>query len=1453
MKKKFRFKGLAAILAVIMLLTSLPLTAMAAPNSDIPAEMLDNAYLDALAYTGYNVQAQKNDGTIFVKYSSSVSASIRSDIGYGTSVYGTETVTDSSTVSGKAPDIAKFESSGLCCASYVSYVYYNYLPNIAGIDTSSVPRPSNPRSASSYNTAANSWVTNGQARRISFTQNSDGSSFKPSEEIPIGSLVVFKHIPTGDVAHVAVYAGCYGGQYWVTHVGNDRGPEFCTIVGMSKGDYPEAVVQVVAPEFVEAYGAIEVQKNDTEGNGLEGAYFVATSTENSSLQYLIGPTNSKGYAISNERVTFGTYKVKETVFPTNYRAYGQTEWTVNVTSANDGVVKFTAVNELIPGNIKIVKESEDGDVKGKQFNISGDGVNKDVTTGNDGTFTVSDLKPGKYTVAEKEYAEYIPTKAQTVTVSSGGTAIVNFNNKLRRGDLQVTKNSEDEFVQGIEFRLYGTSLSGQTVNMYAETDSSGKATFKDIPIGEYTLSEQNVASKYVVPENQTVEILWNETAEATFTNRLKKWKAEIIKLDAELAGYSGEEVNAMPMSISLESDKYLDEVGYPMGESQGDATLEGAVYGVFKDGELVKKYTTDRNGYFITDYYPCGDGWTIEEITPSPGYLLSDEIYYVPAYCEWYEIEYNTIYDFAYESIIKSNILLVKHSDDGSTQIETPEVGAEFEIYLKSAGSYKNAKETERDFITINKHGVGVSKELPYGVYVVKQVSGKAGMELMPAFDVSIENHADIYSFIINNAPITALIDVVKKDSTTGKVIPAAGVGFKIKNVTTDEFVIQHINYPTPTDIDTFYTDNTGKLRLPEELPYGEYELIEQTVGGATGYVLDSTPVKFMVDGSSKVVTVEKLNDPQMGTITIDKKGEVFASVEKDGEKYIPVYKETGLSGAVYGVYAAEDIYTLDGTLRYSKDQKVSTLTTAVNGTATSEPLFLGKFIIKEEKAPHGTVLNTEPLSAELTYAGENVKITATTVSAINERQKVVISLLKALEKDEIYGIGISEEYKNIKFALYAAEDITAADNTVIPKDGLLDIISIDENGNGVFTADVPVGAKLYVKEYATDKYYLLSNEQYPVEFTYQGENVATVQLVINDGNVIENIILRGNVEGFKTDEDGNAVEGVVFGLFKPDTTEFTTDTALTTSQTDKDGKFTFTGIPYGQWIIMELSCPEQYVLSDKPIEITVTEHGQVIPLEVVNEFITGNIEGMKTDDENNPVSSAVFGLFKADETEFTKENAIALSESSTDGKFGFENIRFGKWLVKELSCGEQYVMSDEVFEIDITEDGAVIKITVVNKLIIGNVKVVKVNSKDHDSKLSGAEFELYIDVNGNEAFDPDIDTLYGKLTESETGIYTMGTLKHGGYFVFESKAPDGFTKDDRYYFFKITADKETVVIENEKGVGFVNEPIPQTDIPTSPQTGDNSNILLWILLASGSLGTLITLTVFGKKKRTSN
>ena len=1092
---------------------------------------------------------------------------------------------------------------------------------------------------------------------------------------------------------------------------------------------------------------------------------------------------------------------------------------------NDPVPSYFKVMTAA-GSVKIVKESEDGIVDGLKFHVQGNGVDQTVTTKNGGQIQIDDLRPGIYTIAEQMEEKYEPQEVRRVTVVSGKVTTVTFSNTLKRGDLTVTKTSEDGLTEGAKFHLYGTSLSGLAVDEYAVADRDGKAYFKDVLIGtNYVLEEVDVGIRYVVPEKQAADIEWNKVTEKSVNNILKKWQLTVTKSDAET------------------------------GTAQGDASLAGAVYGVFKGDQLVDQYTTDANGQFTTEFYICDSDWSLREISPSEGYLLNTESLHIGAEPKLYTVEYNQTVLDSLETVQKGKIAIIKHCDNGSTQIETPEIGAEFEVYLKAAGSYSNAKDSERDLLVCNEHGFAQSKDLPYGIYTVKQTKGLEGNELIDAFDVYVSKDGEVYRYIINNASFKSYIKVIKTDSTTGKVIPYAGAAFQLFRPDGSKVEMTY-TYPEITTIDTFYTTADGTLITPEALEYGKgFSLVE--VSAPYGYVLDPTPVYFDVteDNSTEesavtIIKVAKPNMPQMGTITIEKRGEVFASVEKDGEKYIPVYKETGLAGAVYGIYAAEDIYTLDGTLRYSKGEKVATLTTSADGTVTSEPLFLGKFEIREEQAPYGTVLNTEPMYVELTYAGENIEVTATTVSVINERQKAIINLLKKLETDDQYGIGLGSEYQNIKFGLYAAETLTAADGTEIPKDGLLDIIGIDESGLGVFSADIPVGAKLYVKEYAADSHYLLSDTQYPVEFNYTDSLIASVQIDVNNGEAIENVIIRGNIKGVKTDEENNTIAGAVFGLFKPDETDFTPENALATAVSDSEGLFAFDNVPYGNWLIKELSCPEYLVLSDEPIPVTISEQDQLVELDVVNEIITGSVEGLKTDNEGTPIEGVIFGLFAPDTTEFTEENALALSKSTAEGLFRFEDIRYGKYLIKELSCGEEFVMCEDVFEVDISENGQVVKITVINKRISGKVQVVKLNNKNHSEKLSGAVFELYLDVNKNGVFDVGTDTLYGKLSETEAGIYTLDGLGYNGYFLFESAAPEGFQKDDRYFYFKIKTDNELITIENESGVGFVNEPVPES--PDSPQTGDNSNIWLWFSIACGSLGILITILLINKKKHTT-
>ena len=332
-------------------------------------------------------------------------------------------------------------------------------------------------------------------------------------------------------------------------------------------------------------------------------------------------------------------------------------------------------------------------------------------------------------------------------------AAVDFSNILKRGDLKVTKTSEDGLVEGMKFHLYGTSLSGIPVDEYAVTDSTGVAIFSDILISgdtPYTLEEVETANRYVVPAAQNVTVNWNEVTNATVHNVLKKFRVTVAKTDRET------------------------------GTPQGDATLAGAVYGIYDGDTLIDTYTTDSNGSFTTKYYVCGDNWTIREISPSEGYLLDETSYHVGAEATLYTVELNDTSNDVTEQVIKGRISIIKHTDDGSTQIETPEEGAEFQVYLKSAGSYDSAKDSERDTLVCDENGYAETKDLPYGIYTVHQTKGWEGREMIGDFDVYISSDGEVYRYLINNRLFESYLKVVKKDAETGKTIPLAGAGFQI-------------------------------------------------------------------------------------------------------------------------------------------------------------------------------------------------------------------------------------------------------------------------------------------------------------------------------------------------------------------------------------------------------------------------------------------------------------------------------------------------------------------------------------------------------------------------------------------------------------------------------------------------------------------------------------------------
>lgn len=1072
-------------------------------------------------------------------------------------------------------------------------------------------------------------------------------------------------------------------------------------------------------------------------------------------------------------------------------------------SVSDPVKAYVNV-KVSYGSAKIVKTSEDDKVEGIKFTIAGEGINQTVTTNSKGEFQIDNLAPGTYTITEQTYDKYEPQEVRRVTVVAGQTSTVNFNNVLKRGDLTVTKTSEDGMNEGVKFRLFGTSISGLSVDEYAVTDANGVATFEEILIGTgYTLEEVDTAIRYVVPENQDAAVEWNSVTNKSFTNVLKKFNVTVTKSDKE------------------------------MGLAQGDASLAGAKYGLYKGDQLIDTYVTDENGQFTTSYYVCGSDWTIREIDPSEGYLLDTASYKVGAEAKLYTVEHNSAEPVGVmEQVQKGKIAIIKHTDDGETQIETPEAGATFEVYLKSAGNYGNAKETERDILTCDENGFAETKALPYGVYTVHQTSGWEGRETMSDFDVFIAKDGQVYRYIINNANFESFIKIIKVDAETGKTIPYAGAGFQIYRPDGTK-VEMTFTYPSVTTIDTFYTNEEGMLITPETLEYGKgYSLVE--VQAPYGYVLKHDAVSFDVteDNSSeesavKVVTVELANYAQKGVIKVSKFGEVFATVTEADGIYQPVYEIKGLAGATYEITAAEDVITLDGTLRYASGDVVDTITTGEDGMAVSKELYLGKYNIKEIEAPYGMILNEEVHTAELVYVGQEIEITETAASFTNERQKASVSLSKVMEQNEQYGVGMNGELSAVTFGLYATNELIAHDGSIIPTDGLMEIVSVNEDGTATLKTDLPFGS-YYLKEMSTDCHYILNDAKYEFAFEYAGQDTALVAIKANDAD-IENKLIYGEVHGMKKGEEGEGLAGATIGIFHTEGTE-----PIATTVSAEDGSFSFAKVPYGEYVVREVEAPEGYVMDETPYTVIIDEDGNIVEVEITNIRIRGNVQLTKFDKDypDNTLSGAEFEVYQDGEL-------IGKMEELADGVYQMDNLLYGEYTLKEVKAPEGFYLDTNTYAFSIKENGVTVIVeNEAGKGFINNAQkgAIRIEKTSEDGVLKGFRFKVEgTDITGH-AFTAEYVT-------DEKGQIIIEGLRVGDYVISE-------IADKNTERYELPADVTVTVHEGKTVVAdFYNKLIPVT--PDIPKTGDDTNVRFWGYMAIASVvgATASAVVAFRKKK----
>lgn len=468
------------------------------------------------------------------------------------------------------------------------------------------------------------------------------------------------------------------------------------------------------------------------------------------------------------------------------------------------------------GSVKIIKTSEDGEVSGISFTVSGNGTEQTVTTNADGEMQLDDLRPGAYTVTEQSSDRYEPQEVRQVTVISGQVATVTFHNTLKRGSLEVIKTSEDHLIEGVKFHLTGASLSGLPVDEYAVTDSTGKAVFSDVLIGTgYVLSEVDTDVRYVIPEDQTAAVEWSKVTHKSIHNVLKKWNATVTKSDSATE------------------------------TPQGDAKLSGAVYGVYKGGQLVDTYVTDGNGQFTTVYYACGDDWTIREITPSEGYLLDSTVYPVGAEPQRYTAEYNPIALDVTEQVIRGGVALTKVDKDYP---ENKLEGAVFEVYRDSNRNQELDAEDEL-LGTMEELGGGeyALTGLCYGGYFAKEAQAPEGFYLdenayyfaitTDGETVTVENEAG--KGFVNAAQVGSLRIV--KTSSDGKL---EGFSFRVTGANGYDQVFQ--------------TDAEGFI-LVEGLRIGDYTVSEVRDGSSDGYLLPADKTASVFEGA--VTEVEMHNE----------------------------------------------------------------------------------------------------------------------------------------------------------------------------------------------------------------------------------------------------------------------------------------------------------------------------------------------------------------------------------------------------------------------------------------------------------------------------------------------------------------------------------------------------------------------------------------------------------------
>ncbi len=1111
-------------------------------------------------------------------------------------------------------------------------------------------------------------------------------------------------------------------------------------------------------------------------------------------------TDENGVAVS-PALRKGRYLVQEEDEPVGY-VHDLAELTAIVTP--DETTELSVTNEPIQGILRIRKLDElTGEaLAGAEFTVTrisglpshngeGDGeVVAVIATGANGIAVTPLLPYGVYQVAETKVPPHFVdndfSTEMVINEENFCTYEIDVENEPTKGWLRLTKTDRENGnpIAGVVFDVYYADQYGQGLATTMVTDANGVAMSEPLRKGQYTVQERGATEGYVFEQvflEATVHS--DETTELTATNQPVLVQLKLYKRDVD--EYSGNPADAP----GTRGDGVLTGAEFQVLAAEDITDRQGNVVHVKGDVVVASIKTAGADASITTDKLWPGL-YQVVELTPPTGYQPSVQPIVVDARDAAKQSEEAVI---TYEGVITNEIkygaqAIVKLLGDGTaaadpTRVETPEPDAEFRVYLQKAGSYDNSRDIERDYLVTDANGYAMTKALPYGVYVLEQVKGKEGYEIKGPITFEIDGTESLVNpppLTLSDQPILYRLRFIKTDSVTGKTITLSNASFKLKDAN-GEYVMQTVYYPREQVIDTFTTDDTGSVTLPETVTWGLYFVEE--VKAPEGYLIRTDSLSVFVGhegdlpGQTYELEIEIPNDPVMGRILLDKKGLQLTDVKITtdawgNEVHTPVYEEDYLAGAVFEIRAAEDITGKAGTVWYQADELVDTIIATANGSDTSKELPLGKYNVTEVSAPEGYFFTDRAYIVDLKYQDNQTALVEVRVNAQNDFLPAEISLFKEKEtinivssgKDGVKSVLTTDVGEGFVFGLFTAEDMPYAYGTLMA-DTLVATGATDKNGMLTLTGTFPHG-DYYIRELAAPDGWKITAERFDLSITPDrkaaDENVLRVLMV----DAIHNELIHTKVTLTKTDITGaKTLPGAVIEVYNADGKIIYRDT------TDEMGRIANIPVTPGRYTFREVYAPDGYSLNDVTMGFTVSADGVVTgDTTIRDDFTRFSIE--KLDEADEPLAGVEFSLVSS--------NGVAIMSVRTDrnGIATFEKVPFGTYRIVEAKPLAGYLPAE--MEVKVKIDGTFINPEHPIATIINVPNEIVIRKVDQDGKpLAGAVFRLF-DAFGER---------FTVAASDENGMVCFTKVPYGSYTIRELSAPDGYLASREEIAVTIDAD----------------------------------------------------------------